>query len=203
MREQSVLNVFSRLRLTAIAFMCSLCLVMWQYERNRQNHLYYRRVIKKKTHRMDEEELMLAFLLVLMLCFNVMIYRLMKPGRGRGDRLEYNYRWGDLIICFRWFLLTVLFANYRFRRWWRRPTNRLFSELSEFERLFSELKITDHEELKKYARMTPEQFQWLLDKVTPFLRKRSARRPFPPELRLAFTLGFVCLTFLQNCAILT
>jgi len=55
--------------------------------------------------------------------------------------------------------------------------------------LFHELKETDHEEFYNYVRMTPAQFDWLLERVDPLLKKKSMRRPFPPELRLALTLG--------------
>jgi len=55
--------------------------------------------------------------------------------------------------------------------------------------LFHELKETDHEEFYKYTRMTPAQFDWLLERVGPFLKKKSMRRSFSPELRLALTLG--------------
>ena len=75
------------------------------------------------------------------------------------------------------------------RRWWRRPINQGFSDFGEYQRLFMELKNTDHEEFYQYTRMTVEQFDWLLERVRPFLIKRSARRPFPTELRLAVTLG--------------
>lgn len=55
--------------------------------------------------------------------------------------------------------------------------------------LFHELKETDHEEFYNYVRMTPAQFDWLLERVDPLLKKKSMRRPFPPKLRLALTLG--------------
>jgi hypothetical protein len=76
-----------------------------------------------------------------------------------------------------------------FSRWWRRPINNAFFQLGDFSRLFQELKNTDHEEFYHYVRMTPDQFDWLLEKVKPDLLKYSRRRPFPPELRLAVTLG--------------
>nr|XP_012228802.1 PREDICTED: uncharacterized protein LOC105675896 [Linepithema humile] len=39
--------------------------------------------------------------------------------------------------------------------------------------------------------MTPDQFDWLLEKTKPYLLKRSRRRSFPSELRLAVTLGYL------------
>ncbi|GAB1861619.1 Protein ANTAGONIST OF LIKE HETEROCHROMATIN PROTEIN 1-like [Camponotus japonicus] len=39
--------------------------------------------------------------------------------------------------------------------------------------------------------MTPAQFDWLLERVDPLLKKKSMRQPFPPELRLALTLGYL------------
>ncbi|XP_011858423.1 PREDICTED: uncharacterized protein LOC105555977, partial [Vollenhovia emeryi] len=75
--------------------------------------------------------------------------------------------------------------------WWRRPLNNNFHRLGDFTQLFQELKTSDHEEFFNYTRMTPDQFDWLLEKTSPYLIKHSMRRPFPPELRLAITLSYL------------
>jgi len=98
-----------------------------------------------------------------------------------GKYIYLNY-YQILIIC-------LLHYNLFFPRWWRRPINNMFFQLGDFSQLFQELKNTDNEEFYHYVRMKPSQFDWLLEKTSPYLLKCSRRRPFPPELRLAITLG--------------
>jgi len=46
----------------------------------------------------------------------------------------------------------------------------------------------DQEEYFKFFRMTPESFDWLLEKVRPILTKRSLREAISAGERLAVTL---------------
>ena len=46
----------------------------------------------------------------------------------------------------------------------------------------------DQEEYFKFLRMTPESFDWLLEKVRPIITKRSKREPISAGERLAVTL---------------
>ncbi|XP_012228802.2 putative nuclease HARBI1 [Linepithema humile] len=111
---------------------------------------------------MEEEDLLLIILLMqTWYTFNLMIYYALRSRQGQG------------------------------RRWWRRPVSNSFFQIGDFSQLFQELKNTDHEEFYHYTRMTPDQFDWLLEKTKPYLLKRSRRRSFPSELRLAVTLGYL------------
>ncbi|KMQ85647.1 nuclease harbi1-like protein [Lasius niger] len=51
--------------------------------------------------------------------------------------------------------------------------------------------MTDHEEFFAYTRLWPEQYKLLLKLVTPYLRKRSIRKPLSPNARLAITLTYL------------
>lgn len=74
------------------------------------------------------------------------------------------------------------------RRWWVRPVNRRRIDQGFNLNLFRELSISDHEEFFGYTRMWPEQFEFLLNLVHPYLEKRSIRTPLSPRLRLSLTL---------------
>lgn len=74
------------------------------------------------------------------------------------------------------------------RRWWVRPVNRLRAEQGFHHNLLRETALGDHEEFFANVRMWPEQFNWLLAQVEPYLLKKSIREPLPPRLRLALTL---------------
>lgn len=74
------------------------------------------------------------------------------------------------------------------RRWWVRPVNRSRKEDGHYDNLFRQLKETDHEEFFRFTRMLPNTFDQLLHLVSPFLVKKSIRKPLPTELRLALTL---------------
>lgn len=74
------------------------------------------------------------------------------------------------------------------RRWWVRPVNRQKINQGFNLNLFRELSISDHEEFFRYTRMWPEQFEFLLNLVHPYLEKRSIRKSLSPRLRLCLTL---------------
>lgn len=73
------------------------------------------------------------------------------------------------------------------RRWWARPVNRRRRDQGFKLNLFCELIISDHEEFFGYTRMWPEQFEFLLNLIRPYLEKRSIRTPLSLRLRLSLT----------------
>lgn len=79
------------------------------------------------------------------------------------------------------------------RRWWVRPVNRSRKEDGHYDNLFRQLKETDHEEFFRLTRMRPDTFDQLLHLVSPFLVKKSIRKPLSTELRLALTVTYVRL----------
>lgn len=78
--------------------------------------------------------------------------------------------------------------RYIGRRWWIRPVNKRKLHQGFNLNLCRELSINDHEEFFAYTRMWPEQFEYLLNLVHPYLEKRSIRKPLSPRLRLSLTL---------------
>lgn len=70
-----------------------------------------------------------------------------------------------------------------------RLVNRTRKRDGHYDNLFRELKETDHEEFFRFTRMRPDTFDRLLELISPFLIKRSIRKPLPLELRLALTLS--------------
>jgi len=56
--------------------------------------------------------------------------------------------------------------------------------------LITTMREYDREEYFKFMRMTPESFDWLLERVCPFIVKRSNRKPICAGERLAVTLRF-------------
>ncbi|XP_034245708.1 putative nuclease HARBI1 [Thrips palmi] len=57
--------------------------------------------------------------------------------------------------------------------------------------LIPEMREFDHEEFFNFMRMTPDSFDWLLDKVSPIITKKSLREPICPGERLAVTLRYL------------
>ncbi|XP_052125867.1 uncharacterized protein LOC127749901 [Frankliniella occidentalis] len=49
----------------------------------------------------------------------------------------------------------------------------------------------DQDEFYRFFRMTPDCFDWLLEKVGPFIRKRSNRKSVSAGERLAITLRYL------------
>lgn len=76
------------------------------------------------------------------------------------------------------------------RRWWTRPD--IFEHKRNtdgaFQLTFMYYKHNNTEHFYKFARMTPAQFEMVLEIVGPRLQKFSHRTPLPPQLRLAVTL---------------
>jgi len=84
-------------------------------------------------------------------------------------------------------LVALQARGVKIRRWWVRPINKRKRQ-GFLCNLFREIRLTDHEEFFAYTRLWPEQYKILLELVTPYLRKRSNRKPFSPHARLAVTL---------------
>lgn len=99
-----------------------------------------------------------------------------------------------LIIVFmllrRQSVLLQLIANKKIktRRWWVKPINKKKKEQGFVCNLFCEMTMTDHEEFFAYTRFWPEQYNFLLKLVTPYLKKRSFRKPLAPNAQLDITL---------------
>lgn len=74
------------------------------------------------------------------------------------------------------------------RRWWVRPVNRPRRAHGFYINLLNELMTSDHEEFFDLFRMSPEQFELLVNFVHLFLQKHSIRTPLPTKLRVAGTL---------------
>lgn len=74
------------------------------------------------------------------------------------------------------------------RRWGVRPALRDRRNKGEFKTCFLKYKLIDHEWFFMYTRMTPTQFDNLLNIVGPLLEKSSNREPLNPAQRLAMTL---------------
>lgn len=69
----------------------------------------------------------------------------------------------------------------KIRCWWVKPINKKKQEQGFVCNLFREITMTDHEEFFAYTRLWPEQYKLLLKLVTPYLRKRSIRKPLSPN----------------------
>jgi len=67
------------------------------------------------------------------------------------------------------------------------PDKRERSYLGVYTTLFLKYKHTNHEEFFKMTRFTVEQFEELLNLLSPALIKNSSREFLDPEFRLAFT----------------
>ncbi|XP_068083420.1 uncharacterized protein [Anabrus simplex] len=79
----------------------------------------------------------------------------------------------------------------RRRRWWVHPLNQRRLSQGDFGNLLQEMRENDPHEFFLYMRMKPEQFDTILNLVSPFLIKRSVRSPLPTSMRLAITLRFL------------
>jgi ATP-dependent DNA ligase len=67
------------------------------------------------------------------------------------------------------------------------------NDIGAYETLLFELRHEDQSCFLNFLRVTPSIFDELLEKVTPFIEKRSTnfRQPIPPGLRLAITLRYL------------
>lgn len=93
--------------------------------------------------------------------------------------------WSQFLIIQR---LIVQIKKPVSRRWWIRLVNKRKRGQGFDLNLFHELIVSDHEEFFGYTRMWPEQFEFLLNLIRPYLEKRSIRKPLSPRLRLSITL---------------
>ncbi|XP_051172066.1 uncharacterized protein LOC127288573 isoform X2 [Leptopilina boulardi] len=84
-------------------------------------------------------------------------------------------------------ILKLMRSENKSRRWGVRLINQRRPVLGEFETLFHEMQ-DDEEYFFKYTRMSVDCYKYLLEKVTPFLLKRSRRKPLTPGHRLSMTL---------------
>lgn len=100
----------------------------------------------------------------------------------------------EAVLLYLYFLRFMEVANDEFdrlgRRWWVKPYNQeqrreLHGALNE---TFLYFKFNDTEEFYRFTRMTPPQFEVLLELVSPNLEKHSMRTPLSPEMRLAIVL---------------
>lgn len=105
--------------------------------------------------------------------------------REIGILMLFMILWNQLLNV-QWYIIQI--KQSIVRRWWVRPVNRNRHTQGFNLNLFRELLISDHEEFFGYTRMWPEQFEFLLNLVRPYLEKRSIRTPLSPRLRLALTL---------------
>ncbi|KAK3920578.1 polyprotein [Frankliniella fusca] len=88
-----------------------------------------------------------------------------------------------------------LLAHRRPRRWRVRPMLQERQIYGAWHTLVPLLRETDPEEYFNFLRMTPESFDWLLDKVGPVIIKQQSKRSLSeyisPGERLAVTLRFL------------
>ena len=83
------------------------------------------------------------------------------------------------------------------RRYWVHPINTKREADGEYETLVPELKLYP-ERFYTYFRMGEEQFEYILEKVTPLLKKKTTnyRKTICTEQRLVVGLRYVCYFFL-------
>lgn len=74
------------------------------------------------------------------------------------------------------------------KEWFKRRDKLGFGET-----LFHELREEDENCYKNFVRMTPEDFDYLLEKVTPFIQKcdTNYRKAISPTIRLCLTLRYL------------
>lgn len=79
------------------------------------------------------------------------------------------------------------------RRIWMKEWFKRRDKLGFGETLFRELREEDENCYKNFVRMTPEDFDFLLEKVTPFIQKRDTnyRKAISPTIRLCLTLRYL------------
>ena len=78
------------------------------------------------------------------------------------------------------------------RRLWIHPINQRRAELGHYNRLVQELRLDD-ERHRRYFRMSPNSFDYILSLITPHVTKEDTvmREAIPPGLKLAVTLQFL------------
>lgn len=77
----------------------------------------------------------------------------------------------------------------RRRRWWVRPIILKRKRLGLCETLVREMEFRDPDWYFSFTRMNYDQFEWICEKLSPFLEKRFVvREPLSPKLRLFITI---------------
>lgn len=81
----------------------------------------------------------------------------------------------------------------RERRMWVREWIDKRSEVGFAERLYEEIKAEDPEMYKNFVRLSAEDFEYLLEKVTPLIQKKDTvmRKAITPKERLLVTLRYL------------
>ncbi|KAL3200961.1 hypothetical protein MRX96_043178 [Rhipicephalus microplus] len=84
--------------------------------------------------------------------------------------------------------------DQRQRRWWVRPSWRTRHAESEFFTTMKKMRAGDLEYFKKYYRMSPSQFDYILSLVKEDLERETfIREPISSAERLAMTLSSECI----------
>lgn len=83
------------------------------------------------------------------------------------------------------------------RRYWVHKINESRETFGEYHHLMDDV-ISDEEKCISYLRMKPVTFQLLLDKIGPYIEKRTTnfRKPLSPKERLVITLRLVSCIYL-------
>lgn len=81
-------------------------------------------------------------------------------------------------------------ARYMGRRWWAKPFNHPEERenFGSLNQMFLYYKFNDTEAFYTFTRMTPPQFERLMELIGNSLDKHSRRASLSPELRVAVTL---------------
>lgn len=81
-------------------------------------------------------------------------------------------------------------VRYMGRRWWAKPFNhpQQRENFGALNQMFLYYKFNDTEAFYTFVRMTPPQFEHLMELIGHRLDKHSRRTPLTPELRVAITL---------------
>lgn len=75
------------------------------------------------------------------------------------------------------------------RRWWVRPIIMRRKRLGFCETLVREMEFRDPDWYFAFTRMNYDQFEWIFNKLSPFLMKQYViREPLSPKLRLFITI---------------
>lgn len=91
-------------------------------------------------------------------------------------------------------LIAILMKRRRNKRLQKRVWSRQWIQRREVaENLIQDLRNESENEFRRYFRMSVEQFDELLQKVTPKIQKRDTimRRAISPEMRLTITLRYL------------
>ena len=86
------------------------------------------------------------------------------------------------------------------KRWWVRPWIARRQQFGAFHALMKEIKVEDPRAFANYVRMDAQQFQYLVDAVSPLIvhEDTAMHDAIPPAERLAVTLRFLAIRILHN-----